>query len=373
MNIFWKWFLGIVGVAAILLIAFFVWPGPQFLKMAREIRSTEIAESVIGVQAEELAATEEPVFEPTATLVPPTETPAVESAPEVAEKGCPARVVIEPPADAYVSREGNKTYSFSYDLKENLPYDVPVSCGSTATMAFGNAIINGKSYEASEEEGNVVYSTCDQPLGCNYVVEDFTPGHFNVTVAYPGMEKPQDTVYNAVSNMFEPSNCGGSGCNRAFMTDADHSDETTVFEVKPKKAEVVIDGFMVEPTQGSVIGEPESKTITVGGREVGYHYILTGSGTQYIGVPETNEDWITGLSISCIEGCTVYGTTIEAGKTAVVYGNSGDGNTPEDLNWTVAVDADNLASVEVFFIFADDVDLYVSGDVYEFNSDGFVK
>lgn len=293
--------------------------------------------------------------------------------PEQESGGCPARVTIEPPANAFVNEEDGKVYSFSYKLEEDRPYVVTVPCGSVSTMAFGNATINGQKFTASEIEGNVVYTTCDEPLGCSYQVEDFTAGHFIVTIVYPGMEEPQQSVFNAVSNMFDPSNCGGSGCPIAYLTDADHLDQTVKFDKKPAIGEISINDFTVEPTIGSVIGEPTTKTIKVGGVEVGQVYSLESKELQYIGVPEQHDGFTTGLYIECPNGCVVYGATLKSGESAVVYANPGDENTPSDLNWTVAVQSDNPEMVTVWFIYADDVDSYSANPTYKFNSQGLIQ
>lgn len=300
--------------------------------------------------------------------------PAVDTETQ-SETGCPARVTIEPPANAFVNADENKTYSFTFKLEEDRPYDIVVPCGSTATMAFGNATINDKVYVASDTEGNVVYSTCDKPLGCEYTVTDFTAGHAIVTMTYPGMEKALDTVYNAVSNMFNPSNCGGSGCLVAFMTDADNSETTATFKSQPAKTDLVVNDFVVEPTTGSVIGEPETKSITVDGKKVGQVYALESTAVQYIGVPEQHDSFVTGLYIECSgeTGCNIFGTELEAGETAVVYANPGDENTPSDLNWTVAVQSDDPEQVTVWFIYADDVDNYATSPTYQFDSQGLIQ
>lgn len=303
----------------------------------------------------------------------PTEPPVVESQPAADANGCPARVTIEPPANAFVNAEDGKVYSFSYKLEEDRPYDVTVPCGSVSTMAFGNATINGHKFTASEVEGNVVYTTCDAPLGCKYRVEDFTAGHFIVTIVYPGMEEPVQSVFNAVDNMFNPSNCGGSGCPTAFLTDAEFMDQTVTFDKRPAIGEISINDFAVKPTTGSVIGEPTTKTIKVNGVEVGQVYSLESKELQYIGVPEQHDGFVTGLYIECPSGCVIYGTTLKSGESAEVYGNSGDNGSPNDLNWTVGVQSDAPETVKVFFIYADDVDNYAGKPTYKFNSNGVMK
>lgn len=323
----------------------------------------------------EMPAVHEDLTAPVAVAAEPlpTEPPAVESQPAADPNGCPARVTIEPPANAFVNAEDGKVYSFSYKLEEDKPYEVTVPCGSVSTMAFGNATINGQKFTASEVEGNVVYTTCDAPLGCKYQVEDFTAGHFIVTIVYPGMEEPLQSVFNAVSNMFDPSNCGGSGCPTVYLTDAEHMDQTVKFDKRPTIAEIVINDFAVKPTVGTVIGEPTTKTIKVNGVEVGQVYSLESNGLQYIGVPEQHDGFVTGLYIECPNGCTIYGTTLKSGESAEVYGNPGDDGSPHDNNWTVAVQSDSPETVKVFFIYADDVDNYAGKPTYKFNSNGLMK
>jgi hypothetical protein len=297
----------------------------------------------------------------------------VEPQPEADSNGCPARVMIEPPANAFVNKDDERTYSFNYVLNEDRPYDLIVPCGSTATFAFGNATINGKEYKASEVQGNVVYSTCDQPLNCTYTVEKFTPGHFIVTIVYPGMEEPQVSVFNAVDNMFNASNCGGTGCTTVFLTDADVNATTETFNNRPAKEEIKVNGFTVQPTEASVIGEPVTTAITVNGKEVGQRYALTSTGKQFIGVPESHDSFVTGLAIICPNGCNVYDFQLKDGESAIAYGNKGDGATPSDLNWTIAVQADDPASVQIYFIYSDDVINYAANATYEFNSDGLME
>lgn len=336
--------------------------------------------SVLAVTNEaikvQITATNAAMLTPT-QIVPLTETPQpVTSVQEDSVSGgCPARVTIEPPANAFVNAEDGKVYSFSYKLEEDRPYVVTVPCGSVSTMAFGNATINDHKFTASEVEGNVVYTTCDGPLGCSYEVEDFTVGHFIVTIVYPGMEKPQQSVFNAVSNMFDPSNCGGSGCPTAFLTDAEYIDQTITFNKRPMIEEITINGFIVEPTTGSVIGEPTTKTIKVNGVEIGQVYSLESKELQYIGVPEQHDGFVTGLYIECLgeTGCDVFGTKLNSGESAVVYANPGDENTPSDLNWTVAVQSDDPEKVTVWFIYADDVDNYATSPTYQFNSRGLIQ
>lgn len=418
----------VLGILAALAILIFVWPLPQMRQAVRDARSAEIADSILEATSEPLATEpseaeviilqplpdgvivenmpkcnqvdragswgeDKKPFEGTQLVcgtdgywdiitmyydgieyqVPVLENVIAEPVPEQVVEGCPARVEIEPPANAFVNADENKTYSFTYVLEEDRPYDIVVPCGSTATIAFGNATINDKAYVASDTEGNVVYSTCDQPLGCKYVVKDFTSGHFIVTMTYPGMEKALDTVYNAVSNMFNPSSCGGSGCLIVFMTDADKSETTATFKSKPAKTDLVVNDFVVEPTTGSVIGEPVTKSITVDGKKVGQVYALESTAVQYIGVPEQHDGFITGLYIECAEGCTIYGTTLKSDESAIVYGNSGDGSSPSDLNWTVAVQSDKPADVKVYFIYADNVDSYAGTPTYKFDSNGLMK
>jgi len=338
-----------------------------------------------------------PTLRPTVTPVPTlvatsTPQPTATTVALAAGKTCPARVEIKAPSNAYLNEEDGVKYSVSYVLNEKKSYDVEVPCGATITLAFGNAKVDGQEFTAREDQGNVVYSTCDQLAGCSYTVSDFTVAHVGVTITYPGAEEAQLTVFNAVGNMFDPSNCGGSGCDKVFLTDIDTADRH-IFAKRPKRVDIEVNDFTVQISEAVEVGLPNqlAEPLFYKGKAVGHTYFLSGESPQYVGVPETTERLLvlghkTGTVIYCPESCYVDGVYLKNSSVAMLLGNEGDNDSPSDLNWTTKIEASDVLTVQVYMIYDDNVMPYAEmllGKVYQelgeavsfytFTSGGFEK
>ncbi len=242
---------------------------------------------------------------------------------------------------------------FFYVLNKEDPYTAEYPYQSLVMITLGNGKIEiGKYSEAltaSETEGNIFADVCAEVGGCSAVISGYTAGHVGITVIFAGYENPDDSLIGGIKNMFEPSNCGGSGCNTIFAHNI--KGNALTFE---KKANVVVAKFLTPAESpyasvnfrydgvpsGAIVIRDDAKNI------IGHEYFLTDK-DAFVSVPEGG-----GTLIYCGAKATIDDVNCPAGTAMLFKGIKSDGATPSDLNYTINLVTTDSSAIRVVMIYA---------------------
>lgn len=210
MSTFWKIVILIVGVALVVALGFIAYA------LLREPAVPVATNSSVMVQAEEGSSS----------------LPARSSASgqEVASR--------EPaPPDWAVALGQDEIVGYTYPLGMEGPWRQSVPEGGFLLVTCGNCTVDGKKATSDGTQGTVfvlVGTNADgstpEDLNRTVVIDDYTPGHIQVTFIYAGNEDPEESGLSAVANMFGPPNCGAEGCLTVYLfsrfADGDWEEET---------------------------------------------------------------------------------------------------------------------------------------------------
>lgn len=144
--------------------------------------------------------------------------PVITSDDQVSDSGEDASLQPKPP-DWATTLGDEVIVGYTYPLGMKGPWKQSVPEDGFILVALGNGTVDGVKASSDGTQGNVfllVGSSADgsTPADLNeiIVIDDYTPGHIQVTFIYAGNEDPQEAALSAVTNMFGEPNCGQEGC-----------------------------------------------------------------------------------------------------------------------------------------------------------------
>lgn len=280
-----------------------------------------------------------PTLEPTSL---PTDTPV----PEQLEV-----VTYTPTENAVPLVSEDETIGFFWVLNKNGPTEVVYPSQSTVLVTLGNAWVSPKPameivMTSDGTQGNIFVDVCETAEDCKLTVSEYSAGHVGVTIVFAGKEKPAETLAGAINNMFEASNCGGSGCLEVIVHNDKNDPAVSHFETKVVAADVT--ALLTIPAAPfvsvAIVGEPpaNAEVIKIDKKVVGHSY--TCSGECFVSVPEG-----AGGTVACFsEGGTADGKAVNSGEIVSWNGADSDGGTPEDLNNTVLLNGNNIQIMMIY-------------------------
>ncbi len=256
-------------------------------------------------------------------------------------------VTYSPPMNAFGLIDHGILTGVSYDLIQPGPYKVVTPAEATTTISGGNFKVDDQTYKSDGTEGNVVTIVCRQQTGsCDHQVTDYVQGNINVTTLFPGFEVPNLTTFNAVKLMFQGKNCGDHGCNKAYQytwgnTVAGFASKTFTRDDQPTSPDQLgIDPLSTVDVAIAVVGGPSTKVIKVNDQIVGYNFVDSTADPHSFDHVGVTEGSVT--IVACPEGCKIINKTFPSGSNIVLFGNTPDGTTPADNNWTQEIRGNNM-------------------------------
>lgn len=278
--------------------------------------------------------------------VPVFENVVTEPAPEQLEV-----VTYIPTENAVPLVSEDETIGFFWVLNKNGPTEVVYPSQSTVLVTLGNAWVSPKPameivMTSDGTQGNIFVDVCETAEDCKLTVSEYSAGHVGVTIVFAGKEKPAETLAGAINNMFEASNCGGSGCLEVIVHNDKNDPAVSHFETKVVAADVT--ALLTIPAAPfvsvAIVGEPpaNAEVIKIDKKVVGHSY--TCSGECFVSVPEG-----AGGTVACFsEGGTADGKAVNSGEIVSWNGAESDGGTPEDLNNTVLLNGNNIQIMMIY-------------------------
>lgn len=232
--------------------------------------------------------------------------------------------------------EDNGLIGVAYVLSKPGPYTAKTPWGATTTIALGPGKVSGKVMptDAKGTIGNIVVIQCAETDGCDTVIEDYVPGHVAITTVFNGFETPNETVGNALSQMFKAPNCGASGCNPVNVFNGDKQDTYTApstLNISPLSLQVKTNIVGEVPSNASVILYQNAV--------VGHQFEINEENS--VSAPEGGVTMLVCMD----KTCTLNGQSYSG--VVVINGNPSDDATPKDLNMTLT----SNGQVRVVFIY----------------------
>lgn len=308
-------------------------------KIVRDIEATQTASAAMIREptspVEESIATEEPAFTPESVgyIVPKNAVPLPDG-------------------------ETGAIKGFFYVLNKEGPYTAEYPYQSMILVALGNGKIESGSFSkflnAGEDEGNIFADICATPKGCSAVVSEYSAANVGVTVIFAGYENPDDTLIGGFNNMFNASNCGGSGCKTIYIHNIKGKDLTFKKAISsndvakfltPAKEPYVVVAFRYEGVpSGAVVIKDDAKNV------IGHEYFLTDK-DAYVSVPEGG-----GTMVYCGAKAVIDGVKCPAGTVMLFTGTKSDGSSPEDLNYVIHILTTDPSAIRIVMIYAGSFD-----------------